>query len=96
MRESSANNAIVEALASGTVPVVNRIGGVPDYGGDSVYPTCDVALAETFLSRIGHWFEFPDELRAVSRACRDFAVQRLEWSHIRRQHAELYRELWRA
>jgi len=95
LRESSANNALVEALASGTVPVVNRVGGVSDYGGDSVYPTCDAAIAGTFLTQIGRWLESPDELRVVGRACRDFAVQRLDWSHIRRQHAALYRRLLR-
>ena len=64
LKETGANNALVEALASGTVPVVNRIGGVPDYGGDTVYPTCETGNTEAFLARIARWLESPEELQA--------------------------------
>jgi glycosyltransferase involved in cell wall biosynthesis len=94
--ESSANNALVEALACGTVPVVNRIGGVPDYGGGTLYPLCESTDVDEYLARIAHWLEAPDELRTVAGACRDFAIEHLDWPHVRRQHVDLYRGLLRS
>ena len=91
LRESSANNAVVEALACGTMPVVNYVGGIPDYGGGTIYPTVDTGSDESFLALIACLLESPVALRGFGRLGRNFATAHLDWRQIRRQHAELYR-----
>jgi glycosyltransferase involved in cell wall biosynthesis len=91
--ETSANNALVEALACGLVPVVNEVGGVSDYGGGGVFPACRGDGVQPWLDLIGQYFDSEDRRQRVSEACRRFAERELDWRIIRRQHVELYRRL---
>jgi glycosyltransferase involved in cell wall biosynthesis len=92
LKETSANNAVVEALACGLVPVVNNIGGIGDYGGGEIFPLCAANTTEAWLQLIGDYLGSGTLRSRVSEACRSFAVSKLDWSIIRRRHAELYRE----
>ena len=93
LKETSANNAIVEALACGLVPVVNNVGGISDYGGGGIYPLCQGNDREEYLRIIGDYLA-SDELRSrVSRECRQFAKSNLNWRIIRSRHLALYREI---
>ena len=63
LHETSANNALVEALSSGTVPVVNHVGGVPDYGGGTVFPMCETASVESFSPGLALGLNLPPNSR---------------------------------
>ena len=88
--ESSANNALVEALACGTVPVTNRVGGVVDYGGGAVFPVCPTNSPSDFLALIDAYVRDAAWLRDRSRACRDFAANQLDWRFFRERMQKIY------
>jgi glycosyltransferase involved in cell wall biosynthesis len=93
LHETSANNALVEALACGTVPLVNNVGGVGDYGGNEAYPLCDTNRLASYLALIENYLRNPGRLAQTSRACREFAVRRLDWQLIRDRSRNLYENL---
>lgn len=93
MNSSGANTAVVEALSCGTPVVTTDVGGIRDYGGQTIFPIVAnddddamVALVERYL---GHR-EWRDE---ISLQCREFAVRELSWPLIARRHLETYEEL---
>jgi glycosyltransferase involved in cell wall biosynthesis len=91
--DSSANNAIVEALACGTVPVANRVGGVVDYGGGEVFPMTATNGAADYLSLIDAYLRNPEWRMDRSRACRAFAENRLDWQFTRKRLIRVYEEM---
>jgi glycosyltransferase involved in cell wall biosynthesis len=93
LHETSANNALVEALACGTVPIVNKIGGVPDYGGGEAFLMSETNHPTSYLALMEEYFANPDKLLKDSRACREFAVDRLDWGIVRARQRVLYGEL---
>jgi len=93
LKETSANNAIVEALACGLVPVTNRVGGITDYGGDEVYPICTTNALEEYMRIISDYLASEELRLRVSKECRNFAESRLDWRSARSQHIALYREI---
>jgi glycosyltransferase involved in cell wall biosynthesis len=93
LHETSANNAIVEALACGTVPVVNNVGGVTDYGGGEVFPMSETNHPTGYLALMEQHFGNLKRLVEHSRACRRFAVERLDWRLVRARDQGLYEEL---
>lgn len=93
MNNSGANTAVVEALACATPIVTTDVGGIRDYGGDSLFPIVPnddddamIALVERYLKER----EWRDE---VAERCRAFAESQLAWPLIARQHLETYEEL---
>jgi glycosyltransferase involved in cell wall biosynthesis len=93
LQETSANNALVEALACGTVPVVNNIGGVSDYGGGDAFLMSETNHPASYLALMEDYFFNPHKLLESSRACREFAVERLDWRIMRARQQGLYFEL---
>jgi glycosyltransferase involved in cell wall biosynthesis len=91
--DTSANNALVEALACGTVPVTNRVGGVVDYGGGAVFPICPTSNSSDFLALIDAYMSDTAWLRDRSRACRDFAVNHLDWRLFRDRMQKIYEDV---
>jgi len=89
--DTSANNALVEALSCGTVPVVNHVGGVPDYGGGDIFPTAP--NTDGLFSLMAGYLDHPERLEPYAKACRKFALERLSWRAIRAQHLNLYRQM---
>ena len=91
LKETSANNAIVEALASGLVPVVNDTGGIRDYGGGDIYAFPAANTPEAWLQLVGDYLASKTLRQSISQACRIFAVSKLDWRIIRELHLEVYR-----
>jgi glycosyltransferase involved in cell wall biosynthesis len=91
--DTSANNALVEALACGTVPVVNRVGGVVDYGGDDVFPASATNDPASYLALIDAYVRNGEWLKDRSRSCRDFAEKRLNWQLTRARMMNVYEEI---
>ena len=94
--ETSANNALVEAMACGTTPVVNLVGGVPDYGGGSVFPTTLGSRPEDYLAMIGNYLDKPSQLTALGEACRKFTIDYLSWDLVRAEHRRVYETVAKA
>jgi len=91
--DSGANNALVEALACGLPAVTNGVGGVRDYGGDTVFPTAGEDDDEAMLDLIGRYLADFGWRNEVAAAAREFAVSRLAWPVVARKHREIYEEL---
>jgi glycosyltransferase involved in cell wall biosynthesis len=91
--ETSANNAIVEAMACGTVPVVNNIGGVTDYGGGDAFLMSETNQPASYLTLMEEHFGNPKRLLERSCACHEFAVKFLDWGLIRARNRGVYEEL---
>jgi glycosyltransferase involved in cell wall biosynthesis len=91
--DTSANNALVEALACGTVPVINRVGGVVDYGGGAVFPICPTSNSSDFLALVDAYMCDTAWLRDRSRACRNFAVNHLDWRFFRDRMQKIYEDV---
>jgi len=89
--DTSANNALVEAMSCGTVPVVNEVGGVSDYGGGQVFPMA--ANAEAMLELMAGYLNDPARIAQCAKACRAFALEKLDWRIIREQHLKLYQQV---
>jgi glycosyltransferase involved in cell wall biosynthesis len=90
--ETSANNALVEALACGTVPMVNNVGGVADYGGGDAFPMSAVNHPTGYLALMEEHFGNPTRFVARSRACHEYAIARLDWKLIRTRNRAVYEE----
>jgi len=73
--------------------VTTDVGGIRDYGGGNLFPVVAnndddamIALVEQFLNR-------PMWRDEISRAGREFAVNKLAWPLIAQQHLETYEAL---
>ncbi len=93
MNESGANNSVVEALATGLPIVTTDVGGIRDYGGDSLFPvvgnnddTAMLELVERYLKNPG-WRQF------IGNEQRKFALKELSWAITAKQHMEVYQEI---
>jgi glycosyltransferase involved in cell wall biosynthesis len=93
VQETSANNALVEALACGTVPIINRVGGVVDYGGGDAFLISQANHPISYLALIEEYLNNPSRLAQTSRACREFAVRWLDWPLIRDRNRNVYEQI---
>jgi glycosyltransferase involved in cell wall biosynthesis len=93
MNDSGANNAIVESLACGLPVITTDVGGIRDYGGDTLFPIVAnndddamISLVEQYLSRTAWRNE-------IAQKCRRFAEEELAWPLIAKKHLQVYQEL---
>jgi glycosyltransferase involved in cell wall biosynthesis len=93
LQETSANNAIVEALACGLPIVANAVGGISDYGGNTVFELTQEARPEAFAMLVESYLRDPRRRERVGRQCRAFAEQHLSWQSVWAQHRSVYHTL---
>ena len=88
--DCTANNAVVESLASGLPIVTTDRGGVRDYGAGSVYPLPEAATPEALAELCERYAAERGFRDRIGAACRSFALQELAWPVIAQQHLALY------
>jgi glycosyltransferase involved in cell wall biosynthesis len=93
MNESGANNGVIEALACGTPVVTTDVGGVRDYGGGSVFPVVRNNDDEGMLHLVERYLNNRTWRNEVADRCRHFAVTRLAWPLVAREHLAVYEAL---
>lgn len=93
MRECGASNAIVEALACGLPIVTTDVGGIPDYGGGTLFPVVPQMDDAGLIDETVRLVEDHGRRRDMSEAMRAFAVARLTWDRVARDHLQAYHEL---
>jgi len=90
MNDSGANTAIIDSLACGLPIVTTNVGGIGNYGGGAVYPLVENDNDVDMISLLLHYLDNPAERNRISVACRDFAVQTLNWKSIAEKHIAVF------
>ncbi len=88
-----ATTAMVESLACGLPVVTTDVGGVPDYGGGSVYPIVANNDDEAMIELVERYLEQPSWRDDIAHRARAFAEQHLAWPLVAEQHLAVYRHL---
>ena len=90
---AGAVNSILEALACRLPVVTTDVGGVPDYGGGTVYPIVAAGDDDAMVALVERYLAEPDWRQAVAARCRAFAVSTLAWPLVAAAHHDAYRAL---
>ena len=88
-----ASTAMVEALACGLPLVTTAVGGVPDYGGGSLYPVVANNDDDALVDLVERYLADTEWRNQVGASCRAFAETVLDWRSIAGEHLSAYREL---
>lgn len=90
---STANNALLEAIACGLPVVTNQVGGTPDYTHPAfahLHPIGDIdGMAASVLQIVSD----QQQQQLMGAKARAFAEQRLCWDHIAKRTLEVYNRL---
>ena len=90
MESCSANNAIVEAMACGTPVVTTDVGGIRDYGGNSIYPIVKNNDDKAMINLIEKYINNESHRNKIGKKCRDFSEKKLDWNLIAKKHIDVY------
>ena len=93
VNDSGANNAVVESLSCGTPLVTTDVGGIRDYGGDSIFPLVRNNDDDAMVALVERYLAEPAWRRSVGEASRRFAEEELSWNVVAREHAKAYSQL---
>jgi len=93
MMDSGANTAIVEALSCGVPIVTTDVGGIRDYGGNTVFSLAEAGDKDSIIGLAEKYINDASFRHAVSDACRTFAVGELDWGRVAEMHVAAYRQL---
>jgi glycosyltransferase involved in cell wall biosynthesis len=93
MNDSGANTAVVEALSSGLPIVTTDVGGIRDYGGESIFPIVANNDDDGMISLVEQYLLNARLRNEKGRKCRQFAEEVLAWPLVAQKHRQAYREL---
>jgi glycosyltransferase involved in cell wall biosynthesis len=93
MNDSGANTAVVEALACGTPIVTTDVGGIRDYGGETLFPVVPNDDDDAMISLVNRYLKDPAWRTSTGQICRKFAETRLAWPLVAQQHLKIYEAL---
>ena len=94
LNKTSANNAVVEALACGLPVVATEGDGITDYGGGTIFPVVPNDDDEAMIDMIERYLQDPAWRDEVATECRRFAETTLAWPVAAREHLDAYAELY--
>ncbi|MDP2104420.1 MAG: glycosyltransferase family 4 protein [Desulfobulbaceae bacterium] len=80
--DSTANNAIIEALASGLPIVSTRVGGVDEYVRSECGELCTVGDELAHADAVMRWLDDAGRRTKAGVFARNFAVENLDWGRI--------------
>jgi glycosyltransferase involved in cell wall biosynthesis len=86
MNDSGANNAILESLACGLPIVTTDVGGIRDYGGESVFPIVPNDDDDAMLAWVDRLLTDSRLRIQIGRTCRAFVERELAWDVIAGEH----------
>jgi glycosyltransferase involved in cell wall biosynthesis len=92
--DTTANNAIVEAMSCGVPVLSNNVGGIATYGGGAVFPLVDNNDDDGLYEQLLRYLDDPILRNRTGLSCRSFAERELAWEQIARRHAEFYQALF--
>lgn len=90
LTDSTANNALLEAISTGLPIVSNAVGGLHDYTQDSFAELLPVGDVEGLSEAILRLADDPQERVKRGMAARGFAEENLDWSAIAARTMEVY------
>ena len=93
MDDSGVNTAIVESMACGTPVVTTDVGGIRDYGANSIYPVVENDDDKAMIELIEKYLADEDYRNKIAKKCREFAEKELNWKLIAKKHLEAYEGL---
>jgi glycosyltransferase involved in cell wall biosynthesis len=94
LMDSTANNALLEAISCGLPVVSNRVGGVPDYTRDTFAELLPVGDIDGLTQAILRLADDPQEQSKRGQAARSFAQENLSWTQIAAQTLEVYSKVF--
>lgn len=92
--DSTANNALLEAISCGLPVVSNQVGGVPDYTRDTFAELLPVGDIDGLTQAILRLADDPQEQANKGKAARSFAQDNLSWKQIAAQTLEVYSKVF--
>ena len=93
MNDSGANTAIVQGISCGCPIITTDVGGIRNYGGGSIYPLVSNNDVEEMVEMVLNYANNSKLVKEVSINCRDFALTKLSWPIVVKQHLDLYESL---
>jgi glycosyltransferase involved in cell wall biosynthesis len=93
MEDSGANNAIVEALASGLPIITTDTGGIRSYGGGTVFPVVKNNDDAACLELAAAYLTDREYRREIAQKARTFAETKLAWTVVAKEYVNVYTSL---
>jgi glycosyltransferase involved in cell wall biosynthesis len=91
MLDCTANNALLEAMACGTPVMTNRIGGIPEYVGDSCSIIMEGKKTDEWAARVRDLSRHREVLNAMRQPARAWAMK-FTWAGLAPQYLDFYQK----
>lgn len=90
LHESTANNAILEAMGCGLPVVTNQTNGIPNYVDGTFTYLCPYRDVKRLVQAVEEVVSNPERQREMGRAARAYAEKHYSWRRIGKQVREVY------